>query len=201
MSDTPRRTQKERREATIARLLDATITCLIEEGYRDTSIARICVRAGVSHGGLFRHFPTRTALVAAATDEIVRRHLRSIHEIIKAPVSRDDRVESLVGFFREGARAPLTSAWREVIVAARTNAELREAVTPAVQHFEDAIMQVAVEMPEAPPDAREFGTLLLSLMHVFDSEASTISIFVTEDIESIRHTWAVELLKSALSES
>ena len=70
-----RRTQAERREATIARLLDATIDALAERGYAGASVAEICRRAGLSQGALFRHFDTRHAVIGAATDEIGRRHL------------------------------------------------------------------------------------------------------------------------------
>lgn len=198
MSPTPRRTQRERREATIAKLLEATIECLIEEGYRDTSIARICKRAKVSHGGLFRHFPSRTALIAAATDEIVRRHMANLRALIDEGELNINRVEAIVLFFREGARAPLTAAWREVLVAARTNSELSDAVTPAVRNFEDAIMDLAAELPGASDNHRELGTLLLSLMHLYDSEATTIPFFATEDIEVYRFDWAVKLLSEAL---
>ena len=61
-----RRTQAERREATIGKLVEATIGCLAELGYSGTSTGAICKRAGVSQGGMFRHFGTRLELIAAA---------------------------------------------------------------------------------------------------------------------------------------
>ena len=45
---------------------------------------------------------------------------------------------------------------------------------------------------------RPLGTLILSLLHMFDSEATASTIIRTEDIEEIRHAWAVDLLKHAL---
>ncbi len=195
----PRRTQAQRREATIAKLLEATVGCLVEHGYRDTSIGRICEAAGVSHGGLFRHFPTRTALIAAATDEIGRRHLRVLEGLAAAPEGEGDMVEALVRFFRQATRDPRTAAWREVLVAARTDAALRADVAPAVQAFEDAVMQVAAGLSGAPVGrARELGTLVLSLLHMFDSEAISSAILVTEDVERMRHAWAAGLLRDAL---
>jgi AcrR family transcriptional regulator len=192
------RTQRERREATIGKLLDATITTLIEHGYRDTTIGRICDHAGVSHGGLFRHFSSRTALLAAAADEIGRRHLETLRSLVVTPPKGVDPLDALVTFFREATREPLSAAWREVIVAARADAELREAVTPAVLYFENTIMEIAAKFPGAPKDTRKFGTLILSLLHMFDSEATTTVMFVTEDIEKMRHEWAVSILREAL---
>lgn len=198
MSDAPRRTQRERREATIAKLLEATIECLCEHGYRDTSIGRICKAAGVSHGGLFRHFPSRTALIAAATDEIGRRHVAQFYALLEAPPSEAGLAELMVQSFRKAARSPNTTAWREVIVAARTNEELREAVTPTLKNLEEALMAFASQMPGAPTDPRAVGTVVLSLLHMFDSEANTSNILITEDVQELRHQWAVQALASAM---
>lgn len=194
----PRRTQAERREQTIAKLLDATIDCLVEHGYRDTSIGRICDKAGVSHGGLFRHFSSRTALIAAATDEIGKRHLVELQRVISSAPKNQDVIERLVHSFREATRSSLTAAWREVLLAARTNEELCIAVKPAVQHFETAIMDIAAILPTTLDNPRALGTLLLSILHMFDSESTTWAILQTEDVLEIRHEWAVRLLRDAL---
>jgi AcrR family transcriptional regulator len=36
--------------------------CFLESGYEQTTVARICERAGVSNGTLFHHFPTKEAI-------------------------------------------------------------------------------------------------------------------------------------------
>jgi len=198
MSNVTHRTQQERRTETIGKLLKATIECLIELGYRDTSIGKICTRAGVSHGGLFRHFPSRTALIAAATHEIVLRHLSELAEVVHDHRGEGDIIEVLIKSFRVAARAPLTCAWREVLLAARTNAELRDAVAPAVQNFEDAIMDLSSKIPGAPDEEREFGTLVLSILHMFDSEAICVPIVRNQDVLDLRNDWAVKLLRGAL---
>ena len=69
------RTQQQRREDTIARLLDACIETIIEVGYARTSAALITKRAQVSDGALFRHFPTMGDLMAATAHEVGRRQL------------------------------------------------------------------------------------------------------------------------------
>ena len=69
------RTQQQRREETIARLLDASIDTIIEVGYARASAAVIAKRAEVSDGALFRHFPTMGDLMAATAQEVMRRQL------------------------------------------------------------------------------------------------------------------------------
>lgn len=198
MSTAPRRTQNERREATIAKLLDATIVCLIEFGYRDTSISRICDRAGLSQGGLFRHFGSRVELLAAATDEIGMRHLARMHALVQWETIDGDQLDGIVRYFRAATRDPLTEAWREILVAARTNEALRVSVAPPVKRLEEGIMEIASLIARDEASVRPLGTLLLSLLHMFDSEATAATILQTEDIEEIRHGWAVDLLKRAL---
>ena len=67
------RTQQQRREDTIARLLDASIDTIIEVGYARASAKVITQRAQVSDGALFRHFPTMGDFMAATAHEAGRR--------------------------------------------------------------------------------------------------------------------------------
>src|SRR3954464_15263723 len=72
MATTPssRRSQAERSAATREALLDATLACLVEDGYARTTTARVAERAGVSRGAHLHHFQTRDALLAAAADHL-----------------------------------------------------------------------------------------------------------------------------------
>src|ERR1700742_1428366 len=63
-----RRSQAERSATTREALLDATVACLIEDGYAHTTTSRVAERAGVSRGAHLHHFQTRSALVAPAID-------------------------------------------------------------------------------------------------------------------------------------
>ena len=64
------RTQAERSATTRQALLDATIRCLVEEGYANTTTARVAELAGVSRGAHLHHFQTRSSLVAAAVEHL-----------------------------------------------------------------------------------------------------------------------------------
>ncbi len=65
-----RRTQEERRETTIRKLLDAATEALIEDGYAAASVQNVCDRAGLSQGALFRHFATREELMVAVGHDV-----------------------------------------------------------------------------------------------------------------------------------
>ena len=68
-----RRTQQERRDSTRTRLLEATVECLVELGYARTTTLAVAQRAEVSQGALFKHFPTKAALLGAAVERLFPR--------------------------------------------------------------------------------------------------------------------------------
>jgi AcrR family transcriptional regulator len=93
-----RRTQAQRREGTIGALLEATVTCLTERGYAATSTAAVCAEAGVSQGALFRHFPTRQALLVATAEHVATRNVAAFRAL-----GDRGRGSRLVGTDRRGA--------------------------------------------------------------------------------------------------
>ena len=46
-------------------ILDAAQTCFVEQGVHPTSVADICRRAGLSVGGLYRHFRSKQEIINA----------------------------------------------------------------------------------------------------------------------------------------
>jgi AcrR family transcriptional regulator len=48
-----------------ARILESALSCFLESGYEQASVARVCERAGVSNGTLFHYFPTKEAIADA----------------------------------------------------------------------------------------------------------------------------------------
>ncbi|GAA3036346.1 TetR/AcrR family transcriptional regulator [Streptosporangium longisporum] len=61
----PRPSSKER-------LLDAAAEVLLSEGAESLTLEAVAQRAGVSKGGLFYHFPTKQALVAAMVERLTK---------------------------------------------------------------------------------------------------------------------------------
>ena len=85
------RTQQQRREETVGRLLEACIDTIIEVGYARASAAVITKRAGVSVGALFRHFETMGDFMAATASEVLRRQLESDHQAGRRNTARRRR--------------------------------------------------------------------------------------------------------------
>ncbi len=194
----PRRTQAERRAATIERLVDATITVLGSAGYAAASVKAICDVAGVSQGALFRHFDSRLGLIAHATDQMGQRNLARFAAATAdlTPAQIVENAEGIVLLLREIARDETHAAWREVVMAARTRPDLAEAVRRQVTRFEAAILTHLSELLDAPVDeAEEVATVVLSLMHMFDSEAVTVHVKPNAALEARRVKWAAGVLR------
>src|SRR5665213_600272 len=93
---TQRRSQAERSATTRDALLDATIGCLVDDGYANTTTSRVAERAGVSRGAHLHHFQTRQALVAAAMERLAeRRGAELLAAAEKLPDGRERLVQGL----------------------------------------------------------------------------------------------------------
>ena len=124
-----RQTQEQRTDAMRARLLEATLELIAEEGWAQTSTLKICARAGVSRGAQTHHFPTKDSLLIAAVREIVLRYQRELENASDQESSRERKLEELFDFLWDACfEGNLLTCWMEVMVAARTDAALRPAV-------------------------------------------------------------------------
>ncbi len=122
------RTQAERTAATCERLLDATIDCLIELGYRATSTPEICRRAGVSRGAQLHHYATKEELVAAAVGHLFTLRLAEIETRLEQSAGPVIDLRGVAAHVWSVYTGPTFSAWLELVVAARTDSMLRRSV-------------------------------------------------------------------------
>lgn len=124
-----RPTQDQRTDAMRARLLQATLEIIAEEGWAQTSTQKICTRAGVSRGAQTHHFPTRDSLLIAAVREMVARYQEELDAVVDDPKGHRRRLEDLFDFLWNACfEGNLLTCWMEVMVAARTDVALRPAV-------------------------------------------------------------------------
>ncbi|MGW4531725.1 TetR/AcrR family transcriptional regulator [Nocardia sp. NPDC004340] len=196
MTENPRvrRTQAERTASTKAALVDATIETIAEIGYHRASAGEICARAGVSKGGLFRHFDSRLALVVEAAEEVGRRNLAGFRALGDAPVG------DMLALTRSQSRAQINAVWFELLVAARTDAELREQLAPVASRLYAAIDELAVVPSSgagvAPALLQLMGT---SLVHMFDGEAVLREVYPRPELEDARLKAATELINALVA--
>jgi AcrR family transcriptional regulator len=145
MTQTARLTQPARVEAMRNRLLDATIDSLAGSGYSGFSTNDVVRRAGVSRGALAHHFPTKADLVAAAADRLIELRAAEFRQRFDAiPPSRRTvarALDVLWTFFED----PSFHALLELMVAARTEPELRSVMATGSRHAADVTREVFAE--------------------------------------------------------
>jgi AcrR family transcriptional regulator len=188
MRDAPgRRTQRDRREATITKLIDATIASLLEVGYARTSVKEICNRAGVSHGGLFRHFESLIDLFMAASEEVSRRQLESLEAGLARAAASEEPLVTVLHVMRDVSRDPVTAVFHELIVAARTDPALHKALQVFGASLAAAIWTTVSRMRGADRFPLEIlAVLVSSALHLFDGEALTRSVYAVPELEEAR---------------
>ena len=131
----PTRTQQERSATTRTKLLDATIEALVEQGYARTSTTDICRRAGVSRGAQLHHYPTKASLMASAVEHLFERRHGEFRALLDKLPESPDRVSKAFKALWKIYSGPTLCAWMELVVAARTDPELRRPVAEVNARF------------------------------------------------------------------
>jgi AcrR family transcriptional regulator len=112
------------------RILDATVACLVEQGYGETTTLAVQARAGVSRGALLHYFPTRGQLVVEAVDHLFEAAKAELRAQVRPEVAEEERVPEAVELLWSSFRGPLFAAALELWLAARTDPDLLVALVP-----------------------------------------------------------------------
>src|SRR5258708_25130609 len=128
------RTQRQRREETVGRLLEASIASIVEVGYARASAAVITKRAGVSVGALFRHFETMSDFMAATASGVLRRQVESFtKQVAQIPADRP-ALEAALTILRDIPGGATNAVPYELIIPAPTHEKvtrhLRDGLAP-----------------------------------------------------------------------
>lgn len=193
-----RRSQQERRAATVDRLVAATVETILEVGYYRTSVKEICTRADLSVGAMFRQFDSRLELIGKVAHDLTAQILESYRAAAKDLQAQPDPRASAIEFLAQSAAAPLTDVWRELMMAARTDAELRAMIAPSLPLLYEGVYELTDELGlfgNVPESERR--VLLYSMMHMFSGAALTRPIYPLPDIDAQRVSLAAHYLSLA----
>ncbi|MGB6208609.1 TetR/AcrR family transcriptional regulator [Mycobacterium sp.] len=190
------RTQQQRRDETVARLLEASIATIVEVGYARASAAVITKRAGVSVGALFRHFDTMGDFMAATAYEVLRRQLDSFTKQVAAIPTERPAVEAALTILRDITSSSTNAVMYELMIAARTDEKLNATLQNVLDQYTTKICDAARTLPGAESlSAETFPVLVALLINTFDGAALVGAVLPQPDIEQQR----IQLLSSLLS--
>jgi AcrR family transcriptional regulator len=190
------RTQQQRREETVARLLEAGIATIAEVGYARASAAVITKRAGVSVGALFRHFDTMGDFMAATAQEAGRRQLDSFTKQVAEIPADAPALEATLSILRDLTSNSTNAVLYELMVAARTDEKLRTTLQKVFAEYSARIYETARALPGAESFTEElFPAVVALITNSFDGAAIVRAALSQPDIEAQR----IPLLMSLLS--
>jgi AcrR family transcriptional regulator len=138
------------------RLLDAAVDCLYELGYSGTTTIEVAARAGVSRGAQLHHFPTKEKLVTEAVRHVLAKRLDEFRGAFASLPGGADKVGAAVDILWKKLSCKVFYAWLELVVAARTDVALREAVAEIAGQFLDQVQATARDF-FAPVDGSQLS--------------------------------------------
>jgi AcrR family transcriptional regulator len=150
-----RRTQKERREETRALLLDVTVQCLAELGWAGTTTTVVAERAGLSRGAQLHHFGNKPELVVAAMEHLFERRVKEFRDAMTSLPPHTDVASAALDLLWKIFSGPTYYAYMELVVASRTDPEIRDVIVELNRRFDRAVDATFNEFFEQRPENAE----------------------------------------------
>lgn len=130
--------QQERKSSEMREtILEATLDCLANHGYANTTNNLICEIAGVSRGAMLHHYPTRQDMMVAATEYAFYKHMSAFSRAVRR-LTASDRMDrnSAIAIDWQLCQTREFQAYLELRVASRTDSELRNIFLPRARHHD-----------------------------------------------------------------
>jgi AcrR family transcriptional regulator len=170
-STTPRRTQAERRAHTREQLLDATVRCLETVGYAHTTTTEVCRLAGVSQGALFKHFPTKAALMSGSAAHLFAELVADYRRRFSRLPDGGGRLAAAIDLLWSLFETPRMHAAFELYVAARTEPDLARSLKPVADDHHKNLHALARDLFPGAGRARHFDALIALIIGAFQGTA------------------------------
>ena len=157
--------QEARGAAAREKICLATIRCLAELGYAETSILRVVERAQVSKGALQHHFPSKEDLMTATAERILANasFLPGGARRESGRVRERDVAAELIDTWRRLIDTDEYRALLEILVAIRTDKALQERLSPILQRWERQRMAQSATYYESEAGGDEMVRKLMTI--------------------------------------
>ena len=154
---------------TRARLVEATIRCLVTYGYSSTTTLKVANEAGLSRGAMLHHFENGGALMQATIAELMERRLRGFRRAVDNPAPD---VCTLVRTYWKQLLSPTFTAFVELAIASRTDKDLARILAPAQEEFRNRWYDLAVQLfPEWQENRSSFDLALALTQNMVEGMA------------------------------
>ncbi|KZX59340.1 hypothetical protein A3709_13660 [Halioglobus sp. HI00S01] len=141
--------QAQKSAMTRDRILDAAINCFIGLGYTNVTTAKVASAAGVSRGAMLHHFPSKTELIQAAVEYLHQQLLEDYSSRVRkipATAKGQKRRRAGIDAYWQYLTGDLFTAYHELCVAGRTDAELKEILEESTRRFDQHVAESNSEL-------------------------------------------------------
>ncbi|MFN3458259.1 MAG: TetR/AcrR family transcriptional regulator [Novosphingobium sp.] len=157
---------------TRARLIEATVRCLVKYGYANTTTPKVAEEAGLSRGAMMHHFENGTALIKATIAELHDKRLRAFRRAADKPVHE---VTDLVETYWRQLQKPAFIAFHELAVAARTDGDLASILKPLQDEFAEKFNAQAEQLfPEWASSPANFALAMTLSQTILEGMAISL---------------------------
>ena len=182
-----RRTQAQRSAAMRARLLDATVDCLVAHGYAGTTTPRIAEVAGVTRGAQIHHFKSKEDLVVAAIEHLAQQRANAAIRELGRLADSPDPVTTVLDFIWEVHQGPLFIATIELWIAARTDPVLARQIQRVEPVVNGALIAGIAQLLPEHPAQKELRNIAYTAMDAL--RGILVTSFVDRDVDRARRRW------------
>lgn len=121
-----------------SRILDAAVGTFAQLGFQQATVQDVCRGAGISHGALYRYFPTKGALVKATAQKLRRDFMGAIERAATQDEGFAETLDGLGPGSYDWIDAPGASTYLVISLQWWAEATRNESVrTPLVEGFFD----------------------------------------------------------------
>ena len=126
-------------ESTRARVVDAAIACILDEGFYRASSNKIAKRAGVTWGVIQYHFGTREALLVAVHERGLEELDRCLTDAVIVGSTVEARLDSFVAALWSYYRRPEFLAYMQVVLNLSHDPTTAESTRLALKTSQDRV--------------------------------------------------------------
>ncbi|MFT4798400.1 MAG: AcrR family transcriptional regulator [Candidatus Azotimanducaceae bacterium] len=127
--------QSQKSSLTKDRIVIATLECIVDYGYENTTMAKIAKAAKVSQGSMQYHFPAKIDVIKAAVNYLHAKRLSDHQRDLEETPEGVDRMAHAIDVYWRHLFEGHYIAYQDLVIAARTHPELADVLKPAYQRF------------------------------------------------------------------
>ena len=156
-----RQTRAEQRAATRQAIIDATIECLVEDGYSALTTRRVAERVGIAQSTVMHHFETREALLVEAVIQVALRLAdQALDRIDFAAMRTPEHREAVLDEAWCEFTSPQALAAAQLWAAVWSEPELAPVLRELEERLTEIIMNIAATLFPEMADDRQLPALI-----------------------------------------